>query len=641
MKSPREEFDELLKLLTEEERKDFESLPFGEFPIDHFRLQSLLLTIPTIVAKHATLVQKIVKLNSMMGLNDQRSAAEKVIALANEHIIFFFRDQYGRSFAKIKVGDHTELMDLDKKRFKLFLRQLFYQTTRKVIYSDALKNAIDQLQARAQFEGATIELKLRVAWIETGKSIAYDMTDSHWRQIIIDSDGWKLANSDVTGQLFDRYNQTSQVIPMRDYPKSIFDDFLDLMKIDRPNHRLLTKVWIVHQFIPDIAKIMNFLYGEKGAAKSTFSKYEKRLIDPDILELLTIPKDKSEFIQQLSHNYLLVYDNIQHVPYWFPDELARAVTGAGNSKRGLYTNDDDFIARYRRSFIINGINPELNQPDVLDRSILCECARLSPENRREEETVEAEFEEMRPYLLGCILDIVVKALNIKPTLKLPTLPRMASAGTWGEAIARAMGYKPLDFIGVYYENIGEQNVEVLESTLVGQALLAYVNEHFTEQWKEEWNMTCGRCGRQRHNTTDFHNELTSFAKEIGIDIKNKAWPKKANKLSGQLRKIASNLREGYDIDVKIYHEPIFEGKKNVSVVSLSKASLLSPPSPPPENQTRIDAILGGDKTEVEIPLSPPIKVSPPIDSTKRVQESIGGDSGGGGDSFAMDMEGSS
>jgi hypothetical protein len=69
----------------------------------------------------------------------------------------------------------------------------------------------------------------------------------------------------------------------------------------------------------------------------------------------------------------------------------------------------------------------------------------------------SEFLELRPKLLGYIFDTLAKAMKIKPTIKLDNLPRMADFALWGEAIARAMGYKDLEFISVYFDNIGKQN----------------------------------------------------------------------------------------------------------------------------------------------------------------------------------------
>ena len=87
------------------------------------------------------------------------------------------------------------------------------------------------------------------------------------------------------------------------------------------------------------------------------------------------------------------------LPPWFSDEACKAITGVGNSKRSLYTNDEDVIYNYKRCLIINGINNNLTEPDALDRSILTEFDRIRPKQRREEAKVEAEFEEMRPKLI--------------------------------------------------------------------------------------------------------------------------------------------------------------------------------------------------------------------------------------------------
>lgn len=155
------------------------------------------------------------------------------------------------------------------------------------------------------------------------------------------------------------------------------------------------------------------------------------MIEQDRIELLTIPKDKTEFVQQLYHNYLAVYDNIKKLPRWFSDEACKAITGIGNSKRGLYTNDEDIIYSYKHSLMINGINNSLTEADVLDRSILTEFERIPPEQRKEETKIESEYEIMRPKLLAYILDVLVKALRIKPAIELANLPRMADFTVWG------------------------------------------------------------------------------------------------------------------------------------------------------------------------------------------------------------------
>jgi hypothetical protein len=85
---------------------------------------------------------------------------------------------------------------------------------------------------------------------------------------------------------------------------------------------------------------------------------------------------KDEFVQQLSHNYVAYYDNVRGTPKWLADEACKAVTGIGQTKRKLYTNDEDVVYEYKRCLGFSGINICMTEPDVLDRSILIELRRI-------------------------------------------------------------------------------------------------------------------------------------------------------------------------------------------------------------------------------------------------------------------------
>ena len=74
--------------------------------------------------------------------------------------------------------------------------------------------------------------------------------------------------------------------------------------------------------------------------------------------LLTVNHDKREFIQQLSHKYVVFYDNLI--------EICKAVTWGGTTVRELYTNEGDIVFNYKNCVGFNGINMIMNEPDVLD-----------------------------------------------------------------------------------------------------------------------------------------------------------------------------------------------------------------------------------------------------------------------------------
>ena len=143
--------------------------------------------------------------------------------------------------------------------------------------------------------------------------------------------------------------------------------------------------------------------------------------------------------------------------------------------------------------------------------MLIELQRIKNENTKQDAEIMAEFLELRPKLLGYIFDILAKALKIKHTLQLNDLPRMADFAVWGEAIARAMGYKHLEFVHAYYDNIGKQNIEAIESNPLAQAI-----EKFVDSWYIEGQVTFWH-----GSTTKVFEKLNKVAQAHGIDTGSK------------------------------------------------------------------------------------------------------------------------
>jgi len=518
---------------------------------------------------------------------NSRTNPRHLIKLAEVNSELFFKDQYGIANVKIKVADHAEIMPIQNKRFEYYLSKLYYDGTgrEKVAGSESLNNAVRVLHAEGIFSGEERILNLRVAWADKDKEIHYDLTDPQWRCIRITTKNWDIIKH-TDNVLFTRFNQKAQIMPDRNYPLDIFDQYLDLMQVKDASLRILIKVWTVSLLIPDIPHPIDILHGEKGGSKTTFCRCQKRLVDPDKIEINNIPSEKAEFVQQMYHNYLAVYDNVKYVPPWFSDEVCKAVTGSGNSKRTLYTNDDDTIYNYKRPLVVSGILNWLTEPDALDRSLLTEFERISEEQRKEEDKVEVAFEEMRSKLFGYILDMVVKALQIKPTIQLNNLPRMADFTVWGEAIARAMRCGPMVFVNAYKENIGKQNVEAIESNPLAQAI-----EKFVDSWYEEekginiWEGSTKEGLEKIKEIADLHN----------IDTNARSWPKATNSFKKRLKPILSNLREGLGIDAVIDRQTTANAKikKNTSTIRIEKKHPPPPPSPQDQNDTQNQNKIGG------------------------------------------------
>ena len=494
--------------------------------------------------------------------------AQAVVKLASrpENTELFFKNQYNEPYVAVRVGKdkHLEIIPLQSNMYERYLIKLFHENTDgQIIGNDTVNKALNLLAANTYFDDKTIPLNIRVAW---GRSenrarhdcIYYDMTDSQWRIVEISTDGWRIINGHDTEVpiLFKRHNQTPQIEPVSIYNLNIFDQFVHLTNIRNADQKQLLKVYIISLLIPDIDHVILTTYGPKGAAKTFLLELIKRLIDPSKPVLLTLLRNIPEFIQQVNHNYLAFYDNVKYIPYWLSDEICKAVTGIGHTKRKLYTDDIDVVLEHRRCIAINGIDVALTEPDAMDRSLFIKLEEIDDNNKRTKDDLIQEFEKIRPQLLGFIFDILAKAMKIKSTLKLNRLSRMADFTEWGEAISRALGYEDMSFINAYLKNRNEQNIVAIEENIIGRLLVKFYEDY------EERNK-----GSQKFvgSPEEVYRELVSYAERNEISINSKQFPKAANILVKKLNAIISNLKEAYGIIVNISRD-----KGNNSVITISR-----------------------------------------------------------------------
>jgi len=462
------------------------------------------------------------------------TAAQQAIDLVSSNLLF--RDQFNEAFIIVSQGDHDENIPLNSRRFKTWLAGEYYQTFNKPINPALTSTIALTLEARAENGTAVYPLANRVT--KYNGAIYYDLKDKAWRVVRILPGKWEITAS--PRPLFRRYkHMQAQVEPKAS--KHTLTDFIKMFKIKTDDDKLLLNVWLVSCFVPDIPHTILVFHGQQGATKSFWFKLARQLIDPSVLELISFPKDAGELKQKLSHHYASFFDNVSYIGLDASDNLCRACTGEGFSKRALYTNDDDFIYKYKRCIGLNGINVAPQKPDLLDRCMLIGFERLTEDERKKEETLLQMFDEIKPGVLAYIFDTLAKALEIKKELNLSKFPRMADWAEWGEAISRAMGNAPNAFLQAYARNIGLQHSEAIQASLVGQALLAFIEKAWPkkdsltdyEERKQEWVGT----------PSELLSQLEEIAEESKINTRSKYWPKAPNKLSRDINELKTNLQE--------------------------------------------------------------------------------------------------
>ncbi|RLI79632.1 hypothetical protein DRP04_08985, partial [Archaeoglobales archaeon] len=446
-----------------------------------------------------------------------RSQADKLVELVLATCAKLFTNEHGEAYVAIKHGNAIEALPIRSNAFKRLLGYLFYKHEGKTPSNEVLTSALNTLEGIALYEGEKIKLSVRVAGDE--KAIYIDTGDGEWNIIEITADGWRIIpHSQI---VFKRSNITKPLVK----PAEIGDIELiwKYCRI-RQEDRLLFLAAVISFFVPGIPHPIVVIYGREGRNKSSCCRVIRKLIDPLSIEFQRFPKDEREAAIIFSSRWLIVLDNVSEIPQWLSDFLCRAVTGEGFETRELYTDKDTVPFTYRRCIVINGIYVPTLRPDAIDRCLFFETKAIPDEERKEERELWREFEKDAPFILKAILDALCKAIALLPQVRaeLRRLPRMADFCVWGEAIARALGYAPLEFYNAYMGKIKQQKVEAVEKSIVGELLLAFMKDK--QEWKGE------------------PSELFAELRKLADMLQVKRFPKTPQHFSLELSRIEESLK---------------------------------------------------------------------------------------------------
>lgn len=444
--------------------------------------------------------------------------------------VSLFHDDQGRGYISMNIDGHQEIWSCGGRKIKLWLSSEIHRTQEKAPTAEVKKSILSVLEGKACFEGSEIKLNDRVAW--RNDELWYDLTNSKWQAIKINKESWEIMDNPPT--IFKRYpHHKEQVMPVKNGNVKLFLEYINVVNTE---HQLLLLVFLISCFIPDFPHVMLVVFGAQGSSKSTLSKLARLVIDPSLIEVASFPHSQRELIQALAHHYFLFFDNVSHITEEESDTLCKAITGGGHVKRELYENDEDLIYSFMRCIGMNGINLVTTRPDLLERSLLLELERIEPKKRKTEKELYGKFKNDLPFILGGVFDVLVKAINVHPTIKLDSHHRMADWSLWGCAIAEALGYQKEEFLNAYQNNITRQSEMLLNENIVATTLFSFVEE------KKEWEGTATELLQQLYARTP----IDYFEKQ------EKYWPRSAAALMRKINELKTYLRQiGISVTVKM------------------------------------------------------------------------------------------
>ncbi len=196
--------NQLSKLLTEKEQEK----------------SKIINSIITCINRNIDIISKCcVQSSDTILANDKESkkANELInLVLDSDDTEKLFKDQYGKPFAAVRIGEERclDILPMTSIKFKRYLTKLYRENTGSSIGDGSLNTVITTLTAEAEFNNEIIPLHLRVSWGSDinrcrNDCIYYDWSDSQKRIIEISENGWKMINGSEPGMpiIFRKYNQ--------------------------------------------------------------------------------------------------------------------------------------------------------------------------------------------------------------------------------------------------------------------------------------------------------------------------------------------------------------------------------------------------------------------------------------------------
>lgn len=294
-----------------------------------------------------------------------------------------------------------------------------------------------------------------------------------------------------------------------------------------PNSRLLLQVALVVALFPNVPRPLLAISGPQGSGKTSACRYVVDLLDPGEPSVSALPTRIEDLVLVLSQHHTVCFGNLPAIDPEISDVLCRACTGGGIQRRRLYRDNELITLSVKRQLIVNGIASLGARPDLLDRTLGVVLDRIASQERRLEAELDAEFAACRPALVGAIMAVAARAMEILPTLHLTSRLRLADFHQWGLSAALALGYTEADFNAAFGANLRWRTGEALSSSVVAGVVESFM------QGRTEVAFT----------PSDLYTQLRDHAEASRINTRDRSWPQSAHWLTLRLRQDRQTLAE--------------------------------------------------------------------------------------------------
>ena len=530
----------------------------------------------------------------------QASQASFLIDLATSRCDLFC-DLTGEAYASFaaahSTGEHRETHRLRSKSFNQWLRLLYYDERGGAPSSEAMASAVRTLMAKAHFDGDRRDVYLRTAPLE-GK-IYLDMCDPLWRAIEMDGDGCRIVD-DPPVHFRREAGMLALPSPSTIDPRKGIERLREVLRLRDKRDFVVIVAWLLAALAGRSPYAVLAFLGEPGATKTSAAYAVRSIIDPNASPLRAKPKDPHDVFVAATHSLIVGYNNLSSLPDWLSDTICVVSEGSGESRRELFTDADESLIVACAPFLLTGIENVVKRGDLAQRTLYVHLASVPDGERLTEQTFKARFRRAHADLLGALCAAASAGLRNEKTLKLDSLPRLATFFHWASACEPAL-WRRGEFRRAFAANAKDATEDVIEGEQAASVFRRFVAE------RGKWEGTATqllaelvgfvrrpvREAEAAHaqavkDKDDVAREKTVAAlreaRETARDILGDGWPKAPNALTGKLKRASPALRNaGVRIDWPTRHgdEKIIKITTSAPKSRRQKSSPSSSPSSQP------------------------------------------------------------
>lgn len=383
----------------------------------------------------------------------------RLLILLNNAPLYF--DPHGGTYVEIE----GELFPLDSKNPLLVetISALYHRATEQTMGKDSLSAAVAVLSYRARREGQPAIMANRAAFndgalfYDLGKHRAARIAGGFWQTIAAPS-----------GFFRDWQHKRPHPDPVTPGNAGRLFEFVNVSPDDRP----LVLATLAACMVPNMARPALVITGSQGSGKSTAARLFKMTIDPGTPALTMIPRKPEDLDLLLARHSFLALDNVSSIAPDVADTLSGVITGAAPQRRKLHSDAELLTLHADLTLCFTSINSLSDRPDFLERTLRIQLERIEDLDRLADDELDSAIDAALPEILGGLLSMLAKGLELLPSYRPPRLPRMAGFARVAAAIAEAQeagaGGR---YLAEFFRNQGAQHMELAEGNPFFAAIL--------------------------------------------------------------------------------------------------------------------------------------------------------------------------